>query len=281
MRPPVASGYVNAAAKQPQPAAVSDLPQGRQPLCRSDLWVFLKGREDNRYFVLFEDTFEYWSLQADYERGGQPRGRMRNSSVVNLEATRAPGFIIFLESADHRLEVRCNTEQEQRLWLEQWNRVLAPKSAERKVNAITPQPQTLVPSASIPSFNAGAFLLPNRPDLACAIFMGSLTVDIQGKPRKRYFALFDNRLDYFETANAMRVERYPRGRILLRDIQVVEFQGSGFQVVFKDPELPTLVLLADRADLPMWETACMKVSLPCTGVNPAQTGLDGGALTYT
>merc|ERR1719446_630312 len=99
--------------------------------------------------------------------------------------------------------------------------------------------------------------------------MGTLLIDSKGKMKKRHFALFDSRLDYFEVARDMASERYPRGRILLRDVQNVTFQENGFQLTFEDSELSEMVLLADKAELPTWQMAWAKVGLPRRGTNTA------------
>lgn len=281
------STIVPLSSKPPQEVAtiVSSPPgtaqNGRPSLCRGNLGVIQKGREDRRYFALFEDTFEYWSSQADYERGDPPRGSVSNYSIVNLESSNTVGFIIYFESTN-RLELRCNTQQEQNMWIEQWNSVLQYRITE-PVNTTTKQP-SIVPSASIPNFNAASSppsfqqrtpspqtqdwpssskqQTQDWPDLPGLIFMGNLMIDNKGRMKKRHFALFDNRLDYFEVASDMRAERYPRGRILLRDIRNLDFQDNGFQLVFEDAELPTMVLLADRSQLPAWQMAWSKAYQP-------------------
>lgn len=265
------------AGKPPQPATGSQAqPSGstpakevptnaRQSLCQGELGVCLQGREENRYFVLFRDAFEYWSCKADFENGDRPRGRVSNSSIVSLEPSSETDFTLFFESASGSgLELRCKTEQEQSLWLEHFSALLGSranrtqKSAASSPNVATPQQAALPPSASVPNFNVGSGF---QPDVRVpgVIFTGSLTIASPGKTKKRHFALFESRFDYFETASAMNVERYPRGRILLRDIQALDFQDNGFRLSFKDPELETMVFLGDRMELPMWEQAWRKV----------------------
>lgn len=102
---------------------------------------------------------------------------------------------------------------------------------------------------------------PDWPELPGLIYMGTLTIATNNM-KKRHFALFDSRLDYFEMARDMAAERYPRGRILLRDIQNLEFLDNCFQLSFEDPDLPPMVLLVDRKELSTWEIAFAKVGLP-------------------
>jgi hypothetical protein len=310
-------------------------PKGRQPLCRNYLGVFQRGREDRRYFVLFEDTFEYYGCQEDYESGVEARGSVSNYTIANLEAfasSEYQGYLIHFENSS-RLELRCKTMQEQNLWLEQWNALLQNRIGPVTVKSLqprnnvegsndykvanqvitkaetlfgdekmpvkttqAPQQTALLRDGSIPTFNNGvspdqqtsnfaqksmptasypsqpssvyqrdtspvpaARQIPGWPDLPGLVFMGSLVIEANGRPKRRHFALFDNRLDYFEVASDMVAERYPRGRILLRDILSLEFNQRGFQLTFRDEEVPNMVLVVDRADLPTWEMAWSKV----------------------
>lgn len=174
------------------------------------------------------------------------------------------------------------------MWISQWNGILQYRVGDP--NSSPKAPQTLSASASIPNFNARSALpapqqpsppqrsvspvpaarqIPDWPDLPGLVYMGNLVIDNNGKMRRRHFALFDNRLDYFEFPADMASERYPRGRILLRDIKTLNFQDSGFKLFFEDPDLPSMALLADRVEMPTWEMAWTKVGLPRQGTNTA------------
>jgi len=92
--------------------------------------------------------------------------------------------------------------------------------------------------------------------------MGSLVINSGGKLRRRHFALFDNRLDYFATAGDVTGDRYPRGRILLRDITALDVLDNGFQLNFSNNlDVTKMVLIAEPGQLQLWTTAWTKTSL--------------------
>jgi len=89
-----------------------------------------------------------------------------------------------------------------------------------------------------------------------------MVINNSGKYRKRIFVLFDNRLDYFATAADATGERYPRGRILLRDISGLDISDNGFQLNFNNNlDVVKMVLIVEPNQLPLWIAAWKKTSL--------------------
>jgi len=229
-------------------------PDGKEALCKGELGVVQKDREDKRYFVLYDETFEYWTEQADYERGIQARGCVNNTSVVDLENT-SGGFIVNLEN-NGRLELRCKTSAELNLWRDQWREILRsrPNSQQGYNNSSAPLASSQQKPAGVPGL----------------IFMANLSIDSNGGLKKRHFALFDNRIDYYAQASDMNSGRYPRGRILLRDIETVDFKGNGMELCFSDPDLPRMALVAENTDLTSWNSAWTQAGVPRAGASAAQ-----------
>jgi len=283
----------SAGSTGPTPAAprsVSPMSPGqnkRPPLlCQGTLGIFQKGREDKRYFALFDDTFEYWSSQADYENAVKPRGSVRVATVVNLEGT-STGFTIHFESSN-KLDLRCETELDRDMWLKLWSGILKKNTpnanSSRSGRAEPPPPATQAPSPASQSSRLNP-LSPSRPEqkaeLPGLIFQGNIMVDNNGRPRKRHFVLFDNRLDYFGAASDMAAERYPRGRILLRDVKTVDFKSNGFHLIFlSDLDYPTMILFVEPGELQSWDKAWTKAGVPrWDGQSPLRSGspLFGGS----
>lgn len=256
---------------------------GRRPLCKGELGVAQKGREDKRYFALFEDTFDYWLTGVECERGDKPRGSVRTDSIAYMETNSSGyrGFTLYFESSN-RLELRCLSEQHERVWIEQWKSVLEMNKNGSEQKASQPG---LSGSASVPNFNAQTALpalqspQPSNSqrsvspvasartkkdwqDMPGLVFMGSLMIEMRGRTKRRHFALFDNRLDYFERLEDLTAERYPKGRILLRDIASINFTDNGYQLVFDGLDLPSMMLIAEPDDLPTWKAAWAKVGMP-------------------
>jgi len=95
-------------------------------LCKGYLTIFRKGRPDKRYFVLFKERLEYWSAQADYDRGDARRGCIANDDIVKLENT-GMGFMLSLDGEGRNLDMRCEKEADIDVWSQQW-RVALPSS---------------------------------------------------------------------------------------------------------------------------------------------------------
>ena len=232
--------------------------------------IFQTGKEDKRHFALFDDTFEYWSTKADFENGVKPRGSVRVATVANLEGT-STGFTIHFES-NNKLELRCETELDRDMWIRLWRGVLKKDTSTgspSRSKSIEPPPPPTASYASSPASQSTRLspISPLRPEqkaeLPGLIFQGNIMVDNNGRPRKRHFVLFDNRLDYFGAASDMAAERYPRGRILLRDVKTVDFKSNGFHLIFlSDLDYPTMILFVEPGDLQAWDQATLPPHTP-------------------
>lgn len=326
------------------PAAANDASQATmQPLYQGELGVLRSGNEESRYFVLFQETLQYWSTKADFLRGDKCRGQVVNSSVTNLEASDR-SFTIFLDTRN-LLELRCKTPKVIDTWLDHWSSILGktfsrvvdeqpvdqdriarnleppmqiqpavpPKASEvlpifrdqkpalqiqpavppKALEVVSSAPQSpLSPLSSLsplplpvgstskvnattasqpaPSSPPSKLNLVGRtPDLPGLIFSGSLLVNGDVKSRRRHFALFDNRLDYFVSSSDLTGDRYPRGRILLRDITALDVLDDGFQLNFSsDMDVTKMVLVAEPSQLHLWLAAWNKTSLLRAGLSP-------------
>jgi len=116
----------NNQAVSPKPS--NDVPStpDPKPLCEGELGILRKGRLDTRYFVLYDQSFEYWSNKTDYDSGDERRGCVVLADMKRLENT-STGFIVTLDGENRVLELRCDTEKELDKWLEQWKTVLDAK----------------------------------------------------------------------------------------------------------------------------------------------------------
>lgn len=109
-------------ALSPRGQAAKIMSRGPQPLCEGYLAIFRKGRMDKRYFVLFNDSLEYWTERADREEGKERRGCVLLSDIERLEDT-DDGVLLRLKG-DRLLDLRCQDPKELETWLDKWNDVM-------------------------------------------------------------------------------------------------------------------------------------------------------------
>mmetsp|Transcript_12319 Transcript_12319/g.23032 ORF Transcript_12319/g.23032 Transcript_12319/m.23032 type:complete len:2958 (-) Transcript_12319:91-8964(-) len=85
---------------------------------------------------------------------------------------------------------------------------------------------------------------------------GSLGVIRKGKVDNRYFVLFEDRLDYFQSAEDFDKNGELRGRLALSDIEELEVLDEGFRIVLSGTPPRTLELqVLKRDDLQQWVDA--------------------------
>lgn len=91
------------------------------------------------------------------------------------------------------------------------------------------------------------------------IHKGDLAIDRKAKGiLTRYFALFDNRLDYFTSSQDMVTGQEPRGRVLLADVQSVDLMDNGWELNLVSGR--TLSLQAPSStEWVAWDTAWKRV----------------------
>jgi len=128
--------------KQPKStkAAVNSVCNGLQ---EGNLSIFRKGKLDQRYFVLFEDRFEYFGSAADRGKG-ERRGCVVLQDITDFEDVDM-GFKLNLGgdlSQNRSLELRTDSEKDLDMWLESWRGVLAPligaQFVVRRTRAVSP-----------------------------------------------------------------------------------------------------------------------------------------------
>jgi len=98
---------------------------GKEILCKSILGVLRKGETTARYFVLFRESFEYWSTEEEHHRGDDRRGYVALRDITMVEDS-SNGFTVHLVGENQNLELRCSNQRELDMWLENWIGILAP-----------------------------------------------------------------------------------------------------------------------------------------------------------
>eukprot|EP00930_Biecheleria_cincta_P069118 TRINITY_DN5689_c0_g1_i1.p1 TRINITY_DN5689_c0_g1~~TRINITY_DN5689_c0_g1_i1.p1 ORF type:complete len:1689 (-),score=296.83 TRINITY_DN5689_c0_g1_i1:115-5181(-) len=101
--------------------------EGR-PICEGTLLIVKRGKEEPRYFVLYEDRFEYYSTKQDYQTGGQqPRGQADLEAISEFEVSTEG--IMELMLGEKKLELKCESSKDLTRWTDAWKQTLDFESA--------------------------------------------------------------------------------------------------------------------------------------------------------
>lgn len=97
-----------------------------RPVCEGTLFILKRSKEEPRYFVLYEDRFEYYSTREDFQRGGQePRGQADLEAISDFEVSEKGVMELMLGDKDKRkLELKCQNVADLSRWTDAWKRTL-------------------------------------------------------------------------------------------------------------------------------------------------------------
>lgn len=259
---------------EPAVTGMSGTGMVRAALCKGDLGMIRKGKVEKRFFVLFSTSFEYWATEADFEGGVERRGCVVIGDVAKLEGS-SNGFLISLAGPKNQsLELRCDSERELKLWLEQWGSALPPSVFSIRSSAagtnVPAKSASSVPSPGVAAVRSQSLSKSKAVEKLqfagwkgadserAFVLQGELGIQKKGAVEKRHFVLFSDRLEYYNSAEDYKQDLLPRGTVALADVTDFSMPGRCFVLALGERNVQ-LHTTGGADDFGRWFAAWSKV----------------------
>mmetsp|Transcript_37226 Transcript_37226/g.105073 ORF Transcript_37226/g.105073 Transcript_37226/m.105073 type:complete len:802 (+) Transcript_37226:105-2510(+) len=219
--------------------------QVRVPVHQGTLVLRKHGKDTSRYFILYEDTLEYFKSHAESQSADvQPRGCLLHGDFHTIEV--ANDGVIFSHQDDWGVHLIAAEEGDMRPWCDAFAQILRATHTEGERGTWTRRAEA-----------EGAEREPPKPAVLCE---GWAQVEKKhGALAKRYFELTDECLNYYESDKDLDESRPPRGVIQFHDVE--SFRAAGWKFYFYIEELkkPVVLQVDNDSDFEMWVGAFQKV----------------------
>mmetsp|Transcript_19904 Transcript_19904/g.46307 ORF Transcript_19904/g.46307 Transcript_19904/m.46307 type:complete len:1115 (+) Transcript_19904:49-3393(+) len=202
-------------------------------LCGGPLEIMRKGKAETRYCVLYDSRFDYYKLGQEDQP--DPSGRIMFDDIEQVVETEL-GFIWHMAKGGKTMEFRAEARDAASKWHRAWSK--------------TPQQYVPLPDAHEGSTAPPASARSETPSVGpTPLLEGTLTVQRGSKqPEPRYFALFQDHLQYHRAREDLLQGKEPRGLIDLSslDQSCIEDISGGFQLTVSGRTLQLLTADAER-----------------------------------
>lgn len=214
-----ANGNQEAAAHESNIAEVADvpkdapLPESDDIKCQGILTILKKKGDEDRYWVLYADHFEYFNQEEDFQTGRQPRGRADLRDIDTFEESASGNLVLTL--AERKFELRASSSKDSQRWAEAWRKAIA------KVKAADSTPKTFTPT-------------PDAKTSQGVLIEGMLQVTSGKRTDARYLKLYSDRILFFRDASHSSSGDEPRAKVALKDVSGVQDAPDSVKIRIED-----------------------------------------------
>jgi len=242
-----------------------------------------KGKEQKHNFVLYSDRMEYYALSADFGKDSERIGRFKVAGIRGFKIL-DEGFVVRLEN--DVLELRVVDPKHMEPWLSAFREVLMGTGTTSSAKgqggvptisgdrSVSPAQRSSSPQASS-GFQSPLLRRPGQENHP--IHQGPLSIQHTGRLMKKYFVLYPERLDYFESPVDAVSGQKPLGRIALSEVMSHEMFGTGLILDLLGRKVG---LKADHdSDVKQWDKVIKQAmsALRPPGFSPIPLNQRGGA----